>query len=139
MERYWFRFTRDGGLPVIFPAFAEERRHYRWTGLYGVQIGPWFFGAVKGRPEAPAPAGEPEPDVDPADVADTADEMPTDVATLHRDLRADRAIIRKLARQASGGPLAFDWLSLLYLGKRGTMTPTQPLRRLMGVYEEVRR
>ena len=56
MSLYWFRFARDGGLPVRFPAFRRDARRFRWTGLYGVQIGPWFIGAIKGSVEAPAPS-----------------------------------------------------------------------------------
>ena len=46
---YWIKFRRNGGLPVRFPAMPRGSRRFRWTGLYGVQIGDWFIGAVKGR------------------------------------------------------------------------------------------
>ncbi|WP_449411124.1 hypothetical protein [Methylobacterium komagatae] len=48
MKTYWFSLRRDGGMPVSFTTAFKETRSYRWTGLYGIQIGPWFFGAIKG-------------------------------------------------------------------------------------------
>lgn len=60
MKTYWFHFARDGGLPVSFPALARRARRFRWQGLYGVQIGPWFIGAIKGSvDERSAAAGVP--------------------------------------------------------------------------------
>lgn len=47
MKFYWFKFGLPG-LPVELPAMPRHARRFRWTGLYGVQIGSWFFGAIKG-------------------------------------------------------------------------------------------
>lgn len=49
MAFYWQRITRNGGFPVCFPAASEGYQHYRWTDLLGIQIGTWFFGAIKGK------------------------------------------------------------------------------------------
>lgn len=48
MKTYWFSLRRDGVMPVSFTTAFRETRQYRWTGLYGIQIGPWFVGAIKG-------------------------------------------------------------------------------------------
>lgn len=53
---YWFRFGGEG-FPVTMPAMSRTK-HFRWRGLYGVQIGRWFIGAINGDPgteHAPAP------------------------------------------------------------------------------------
>ena len=47
-EWHWHTFTE--GLPVTFPALSVK--HFRWTGVYGLQAGPWFIGVVKGEPGA---------------------------------------------------------------------------------------
>jgi len=40
---YWFRFL---ALPVTLHLQHDHR--FVWTRLYGLQLGPWFFGAIKG-------------------------------------------------------------------------------------------
>lgn len=50
-EWHWHRFDAPG-LPVTMPALSRIK-HFRWRGIYGVQIGPWFIGAVKGQPGEP--------------------------------------------------------------------------------------
>ncbi len=49
MKLHWHRFGKPG-LPVEFVAIPT--RYFRWTGIYGLQIGPWFIGVVKGGPGA---------------------------------------------------------------------------------------
>ncbi len=72
MKLYWFRFDAPG-LPVTMPALRTK--HFRWRGLYGLQIGPWFFGVVNGQP------GEPWSDPD----ASTPTSTSTVEATPHPD------------------------------------------------------
>ena len=36
------------GLPVHF-FFPKRKLECEWTRIYGIQIGDWFFGAIKGR------------------------------------------------------------------------------------------
>lgn len=43
---YWHRVKRNGGYPVVFPCSSHP--YTRWQGLYGMQIGSWFIGAVQG-------------------------------------------------------------------------------------------
>ena len=56
-EWFWISFPKPG-LPVRFPALRTDR--FRWRGIYGAQIGPWFVGAIHGQAEAmtarPAPS-----------------------------------------------------------------------------------
>lgn len=54
----WLRFDGEG-FPVSMPA-AKSERHLRWQQIRGLQIGPWFLGAIRGEPsepyQPPAPA-----------------------------------------------------------------------------------
>lgn len=43
MRWYWLRLE---GLPVTVHAIRVH--HFRWTQIRGVQIGPWFIGAIRG-------------------------------------------------------------------------------------------
>jgi hypothetical protein len=43
---YWFRFEGEG-FPVTMPGLPRTK-HFRWRGLYGIQIGQWFIGAING-------------------------------------------------------------------------------------------
>ncbi len=45
---YWHRF---GSLPVTVHALRDHR--FRWQRIIGVQLGPWFFGAIRGQAEQP--------------------------------------------------------------------------------------
>lgn len=45
---YWFRFGGEG-FPVTMPAMPRTK-NFRWRGLYGVQVGRWFIGAINGDP-----------------------------------------------------------------------------------------
>lgn len=45
MRWYWFRFLRE---PLRVTVAADTVRAYDWRGIYGVQIGSWFLGAIKG-------------------------------------------------------------------------------------------
>jgi hypothetical protein len=47
IERYWFWFGR--GVPVT--VHLETDHKFMWTRILGLQVGDWFFGAIKGRPE----------------------------------------------------------------------------------------
>jgi hypothetical protein len=43
---YWFRFARR---PLPITVHLDKRdRQYHWRGIYGLQVGPWFVGAIKG-------------------------------------------------------------------------------------------
>ena len=41
---YWCRFARR--LPVTVHLATDQR--FTWTGIYGVTIGSWFVGAIRG-------------------------------------------------------------------------------------------
>lgn len=41
---YWFEFRS----PLRVVVDLEETHHYDWSRIHGIQIGPWFFGAIKG-------------------------------------------------------------------------------------------
>lgn len=43
MKMYWVRFI---ALPVTL--HLKRDREFVWTGIFGVQIGEWFFGAISG-------------------------------------------------------------------------------------------
>ena len=45
---YWFTFARDGGPTVEMVDLPSGPQRYRWTGIYGVQIGSWFIGSIRG-------------------------------------------------------------------------------------------
>jgi hypothetical protein len=45
LRLYWFRF-RQRLLPVT--VHLENEHRFLWSRIYGVQFGPWFFGAIKG-------------------------------------------------------------------------------------------
>ncbi len=49
LKWYWLRFS--GGLRIT--VHLEPEHHFRWTRILGVQLGPWFFGAIRGRAEQP--------------------------------------------------------------------------------------
>lgn len=40
---YWHAYR---ALPVTLHLARDHRFH--WTGIYGVQLGPWFIGAIRG-------------------------------------------------------------------------------------------
>jgi hypothetical protein len=40
---YWHRFQ---SLPVTLHLTRDRR--FSWTRIYGVQVGPWFIGAIRG-------------------------------------------------------------------------------------------
>lgn len=42
----WYAF-RFEALPVT--VHLERDRHFHWQRLYGIQIGAWFIGAIRGR------------------------------------------------------------------------------------------
>ena len=54
-----YRFWRDS-LPLLrvlvtLPSGKSEA--FDWTRIYGVQVGPWFFGAIRGEKAKPSPSG----------------------------------------------------------------------------------
>lgn len=57
---FWFWFSGEG-LPITMPALKTEK-HFRWRGLYGVQIGRWFIGAIEGGPGSPWVEPTPDPE-----------------------------------------------------------------------------
>ncbi len=56
-EWYWQTFDGEG-LPVTMPALPRTN-HFRWHGIYGLQLGPWFIGVIHGEAGSPyaPPAG----------------------------------------------------------------------------------
>lgn len=50
-EWYWQTFDGEG-LPVTMPALPRTN-HFRWHGIYGLQLGPWFIGVIHGEAGAP--------------------------------------------------------------------------------------
>lgn len=57
MKLRWYRFVFDA-LPVTF--HLRKDFHFHWQRIVGVQVGPWFVGAIRGSyvdPESVA-AGE---------------------------------------------------------------------------------
>ncbi len=46
---YWLRFLPDGGPTVEMTDLPAGPQRFRWSGIYGLQIGPWFVGTIKGR------------------------------------------------------------------------------------------
>lgn len=46
-EIYRFQFA---GLPVTIHINPSKR--FKWTHIYGIGIGPWFIGAIRGSEEA---------------------------------------------------------------------------------------
>jgi len=49
---YWFGFP-GGGPTVEMVDLPRGPQRFRWSGIYGVQIGPWFVGAIKGKKAEP--------------------------------------------------------------------------------------
>lgn len=45
---YWFRFLK-GGPTVEMVDLPSGPQLFRWSGIFGLQIGPWFIGAIKGQ------------------------------------------------------------------------------------------
>ena len=56
MKWYWFNFRR---LPVT--VHLKQDRHFLWQWICGVQIGPWFFGAIRGNQVEPSEERTPAP------------------------------------------------------------------------------
>lgn len=45
---YWFRFP-NGGPTVEMVDLPAGPQRFRWSAIYGLQLGPWFIGTIKGR------------------------------------------------------------------------------------------
>ena len=51
----FYRYYAD----ILPPLFVDVLAHtgqfwlFKWTRIYGVQVGPWFFGAIRGEARAP--------------------------------------------------------------------------------------
>lgn len=67
-----------------------------------------------------------------------SDDLPTDVAQLQADLRADRETIRLLATELMKRERSFNVVQLRYLMQRGTFRPAEFLREAMRTYRKSR-
>lgn len=53
---YWHRFQVQA---LHLTLHLSHDWDLRWTRIHGVQVGPWFLGAIKGSAVAPLPEKEP--------------------------------------------------------------------------------
>lgn len=51
MKLYKFNFKKN---PVAVVVYLKEAHAFLWTRIYGIQIGPWFVGAIRGSRDVPA-------------------------------------------------------------------------------------
>lgn len=54
LEWFWIGFPAPG-LRMQLPDLPATRQ-FRWRGIYGLQVGPWFIGCINGKAESPPPA-----------------------------------------------------------------------------------